>query len=122
MAIPDFMKERIDYVAEYVGTATNDWLRVKMEIVRTLPVGKNNVGFGRRHSHTLKTIINSFDNEVMNYWYSITGVRLTVDPKKLHNPEWVHRPRGWGLNGGKQRVQQELETQKKTTAANDNKK
>ena len=94
--IPENLKILIDYTISYVGDATNDWFRIKMEIINNFPPKYRKL-FSRRHYSTKKHILNSFDKEVINYWKEKTGIVLWVDPEKLHPENWVQRPKGWRL-------------------------
>jgi len=94
--IPDFLMKRIDYVILYVDGTSDDWFRIKMEIINQFPP-KERSRFSRRQESTKKHILNSFDREVINYWETKTSSKLWIDPDKLHPKDWVHNPSGWGL-------------------------
>jgi hypothetical protein len=57
--------------------------------------------------------VNDTDKEVIEYWELLTGVKLWIDPQRLHNPNWISRPKGWALNGGKERAIEEEANRKK---------
>jgi len=90
------VKDIIDYAAEYIEDTTSDWFRVKKEIVNLLPPVNRSL-FSRRHYSTKKQMINEFEREVMEYWYKKTGVRLVIDKNKLHDINWIQKPKGWAL-------------------------
>jgi len=94
--IPKKLKKLIDYTIEYVGDSSNDWFRIKMEIINVFPPKYRSL-FSRRHYSTKKHILNSFDEEVIKYWEKRTGVKLWIDPEKLHPTDWVSKPKGWRL-------------------------
>lgn len=90
------IKELIDYVTEYVEDTSDDWFRIKVQLVNLFPPKKRSL-FSRRHYSTKKHFINDFEKEVMKYWHKKTGIKLKIDKKKLHNPKWKQKPRGWAL-------------------------
>lgn len=102
------IKDRIEYVAGYVQGNLTDWFLVKKEIIVHAFPGqlRKTVGFSKRHRNTKKMLLNEFDLEVIRYWELLTGIKLEIDPEKLHDPNWVHRRKGWALNGGKEKQQQ----------------
>ena len=113
MPLSDIIREKIEYVASYVQGSCTDWFKVKQEIIRSLPgYMRKKVGFSKRHRNTKKMLINSFDMEVINYWEIITGIRLVIDKERMHDPNWVHRPKGWALNGGKEKILQKEDAPK----------
>lgn len=90
------MKKLIDYTILYVADTTNDWFKIKMEIINNFPP-KWRGRFSRRHYSTKKHILNSFDWEIINYWEEKTGEKIFIDPNKLHPEDWKPKPRGWKL-------------------------
>jgi hypothetical protein len=105
MALTEFMKERVEYVASYVQGSVTDWFILKCIILQGIPgQHRKSLGLSKRHRSTKKMIMNSIDHEVIAYWELITGVKLRIDPARLHDSNWVSRPKGWALNGGKERV------------------
>lgn len=96
MTIPAFLKERINQVIDYVGDTTTDYLIVKRELINNFPTPSRSL-FSARHPCTKKHILNAFDTAVMEYWEMQTGMRLRIDPSKLHDPSWEHRKKGWAL-------------------------
>jgi hypothetical protein len=97
MDIPDNLKEQIDIVIMYVGDSTNDWLRIKKELINSFP-GQDRKLFSRRHPLTKKQTPNAFDESVMLYWKSKTGISPEITKDKLHDPNWIHDKKpGWGL-------------------------
>lgn len=103
MEIPPYLEERIRFVAAYIGTATTDWLIVKSNIANNSKP-EYRAMFSRRHMYTKKQVLNELDLAVMKFWTTLTNVELQIDPKKLHDPNWIHdKPSGWALNGGKER-------------------
>ena len=65
------------------------------------------VGFTKRNRNTKKMITNDIEKEAMALWELFTGIKPVIDPKRTHDPNWIPRPRGWALNGGKERILQE---------------
>lgn len=96
MEIPDNVKEKILFVARYVRTVTDDWLRIKREIINALRKEDRGL-FSTRHPKTKKQILNEFDISVMKYWKEITGIEVRIDPKKIHDPNYDYRPHGWTI-------------------------
>lgn len=96
MNIPNHLKERIEDVADYVGQETNDWLLIKRQLIGSFPNEGRRL-FSVRHPCTKKQIINEFDKLVMDYWRQLTGVEPVIHPSKLHDENWVHKPKGWAL-------------------------
>lgn len=96
MDIPDNLKSKIDLVISYVGDFTNDWVRIKKELLNSLP-WEERTRFSRRHPFTKKHSLNAFEELVMAYWKERTGVELVIPSEKLHDPNWVRRKRGWAL-------------------------
>lgn len=94
--IPPRILEKVQYVAEYVGTATSDWLRVKKELLGVL-APKDRSFLSRRHKTSKKHFLNDFENELIKVWKQITGVDLTIAADKLHKPEDERPPRYWAL-------------------------
>lgn len=106
--LSDFVKQRIEYVASYVQGSLTDWFLLKQEILRSMPGQvRKSVGMSKRHRSTKKMVINDVDKEVIAYWELITGVKLWIDPNRLHDPNWIARKKGWALNGGKERALEE---------------
>lgn len=96
MEIPVNLKARIDIVISYVGDTTNDWLRVKKELINSFAKEDRKL-FSARHPCTKKQTPNAFDESVIAYWKEVTGVELVISPDKLHDAEWVHKKKGWAL-------------------------
>jgi hypothetical protein len=97
MNIPANLKERIDEVIGYVGDTTADYLVVKRQLINNFPSASRNL-FSARHTCTKKHQLNEFDQAVILYWYSQTGIHLEIDPNKLHDPDWKHKKKGWALS------------------------
>jgi len=96
MEVSNSIKTKIAFVAKYIGTATNDWLVIKRHLINAFNSDDRNL-FSCRHPCTKKQIINDFDQWVMNYWKETTGVEVFLDPHKIHDPNWIHKPKGWKL-------------------------
>ena len=94
--LTDYQKERIAFVADYVQDTTQDWLLVKRHLINAFNP-PNRIFFSTRHPQTKKHFINEFDEVVINHWQSLTGVKLEIEPEKLHDPCWVYKPKGWAL-------------------------
>lgn len=96
IAIPADLVEIIDYAFSYIGSETNDWFRIKRELVNLFP-SQQRSNFSRRHYSTKKHTLNLFDKAVIKLWEKKLGSKLWIDPNKLHPSDWVQRPSGWGL-------------------------
>jgi len=109
--IPKRLLSIIDYVIDYIGDNSDDWFKIKMEIINNFPPNERS-RFSRRHYSTKKHILNSFDKKVITYWESKTGMKLWVDPNKLHPDNWTAKGRGCGLRkfNEQRRRQKEAET------------
>lgn len=94
--IPPFLKQRIDEVIGYVGDSTSDYLIIKRQLINNFPTPYRGL-FSARHPCTKKHTLNDFDKAVMEYWQKETGVKLELDPEKLHDPGWRQRKKGWAL-------------------------
>lgn len=104
IVLSDYLKERIQYVAAYIGTASDSWPVIKKHIVISMPgQRRKGLGFSRRHRFTKKMTLNEFDKAVMLYWSELTGVYPKIPETLLHDEGWVRRPKGWALNGGKEK-------------------
>lgn len=115
MPLSNYVKEKIEYVASYVQGYETDWFRLKHIILIAFPGPlRKSVGMSKRHRSTRKMLMNDTDREIIAYWELITGVKVKINPDKLHNPDWVSRPKGWALNGGKERLEEEEADRKKT--------
>jgi len=114
MPLSNILKEKIEYVASYVQGSLTDWYLIKKEIVRQVP-GHHRpyVGFTKRHRSTKKMIMNDIEKEAMELWELLTGIKPVIDPTRTHDSNWVSRPRGWALNGGKTKILQEEATRTK---------
>ena len=96
MRIPKHLLRRVDEVIGFIGDTTQNYLKVKMQIINNFPNSGRNL-FSRRHSSTKKHKLNEFDRAIITYWKSKTGIKLEVEPTMLHDPDWEHRKKGWGL-------------------------
>lgn len=110
------IKEKINETILFVNNETNDWFIIKKLIVNQLN-SKSRTKFSRRHYSTKKHIINSFEMEVIKYWEEQTGIKLWINPEKMHPVDWVKRSRGWALKiinkERKKRILEKLSTQQK---------
>jgi hypothetical protein len=89
-------KVKIKYVASYIGNSTSEWLVIKRHLINAFDSKDRNL-FSARHPRTKKQIVNDFDKLVMEYWYLLTGVKVILDPSKIHDPNWIYKPKGWRL-------------------------
>ena len=97
MNIPTNLRERIDEVIGYVGDTTSDYLLVKRQLINNFPSSARSL-FSARHPCTKKHQLNEFDRAVILYWLYQTGMKLSIDPDKLHDSSWEHRKKGWALS------------------------
>ena len=63
-------------VASY-GSKIDDWVHIKKEVMKLLPSHLRKY-FSRRDSKTKNHIVNNFEQEMINYYESICGIRLIV--------------------------------------------
>lgn len=109
------IKKHIELVAKYVGSQSNDWLKIKKELVNNLKQEYRH-HFSRRHKTSKKQIINDFEKEVMAYWKQITGITLTIDDSLLHKQEDERPPKHWAIfKINEERSRQKREREKKST-------
>jgi len=94
--IPCKILQKVEYVAKYIETSSDDWFRVKKELLATC-APKERAFFSRRHKTSKKHFLNDFELELIKTWKQLTGVELKVDPAKLHTPEDERPPRYWAL-------------------------
>lgn len=94
--IPSKILEKLEYVSKYVETSTDDWFRVKKELL-TVCSPKERSFFSRRHKTSKKHFLNEFEKELITQWKQLTGVDLKVDDSKLHTPDDERPPRHWAL-------------------------
>lgn len=114
MPLSDIVKEKIEYVASYVQGSLTDWYLIKKEIVRQVPGHyRPHIGFTKRHRSTKKMIMNDVEKEAMELWELLTGIKPVIDPARTHDPNWIPRPKGWALNGGKEKILQAENARKK---------
>lgn len=115
--IPEHLTKIIDYAISYIGDETDNWFRIKKELVNLFPPSERS-RFSRRHYSTKKHIISLFDKLVITYWEEKVNIKLWVDPEKLHPEDWIRRPRGWGLKRFNEK--QAKRRAKKRTTSNSN--
>ena len=96
MELDQKLKDKINFVAGYIGTKTNDWLIVKRHLINSFGKEERKL-FSKRHFSTKKQLLNNFDLLIINYWKTATGIQLVVEPTKLHDPNWIYKEKGWGL-------------------------
>ena len=114
MPLSNIVKEKIEYVASYVQGSLTDWYLIKKEIMRQVPGHlRPYVGFTKRHRNTKKMIMNDVEKEAMELWELLTGIKPVIDPNRTHDPNWIPRPKGWALNGGKEKLLQAENARKK---------
>jgi hypothetical protein len=94
--IPQPLKQRIKEVIEYVGDSTTDYLIIKRQLINNFPNPARGL-FSARHPCTKKHTLNEFDRAVIEYWEEETGLKLQIDPTKLHDPGWEQKKKGWAL-------------------------
>lgn len=94
--LPEHVAKRVEYVSKYILNSTDDWLRVKREILTVLAPRHRSL-FSRRHKTSKKHFLNDLEHEVMDFWETLTGVRLKMDPQNLHTSQDERPPRYWGL-------------------------
>lgn len=84
--------DKIQYIIRYVGTETDDWVRVKKQFLGVLPPKQRSL-FSRRHKTSKKHFLNDFEKELITLWKEMTGVELKIDSDKLHQPSDERPPR-----------------------------
>jgi len=72
----DRILDQLQFVMTYVGD-NDDWVTVKKQILLGIPssLRKN---FSTRDSKTKEQRLNDFEEELINYYEQITGVRLKL--------------------------------------------
>ena len=81
MSLPDYLKEKIDYVASYVQNNVTDWFLLKRIILQAIPGQyRKTVGLSKRHRSTKKMVLNDMDKEVIAYWPALIP-KILVEPK-----------------------------------------
>lgn len=96
MELAQNIKDRIVYVSKFIGELTTDWLLIKRELINAFSSEDRNL-FSKRHPGTKKQLVNEFDLSVMDYWEEITGKYPILEKHKIHDPNWIYKPKGWGL-------------------------
>ena len=104
--IPDDILQQIRFVASYIEDHTDNWLVIKRELVNSLPWEQRTL-FSRRHEQTKKQVVNDFENEVMEFWFQLTGVRPYIPKNKIHDPSVVMKKPGWALPNRKKKLEDE---------------
>ena len=76
--IPDRILAEIENVSKYAGDC-DDWVEIKKEIMKRIP-SKLRKNFSRRDPITKEQVPSKFDISVINYYYSLTGIKLKILP------------------------------------------
>lgn len=112
MTLEKEIVERIKFVARYVGSESNDWFRIKKELINTLKPHHRRL-FSKRHKTSKKFFVNDHEKEIMTLWKVLTNTTLVIDSQKLHQPSDERPPRHWALmqlnNKRKEEKQKRLE-------------
>jgi hypothetical protein len=91
---------KIGFVYSYIENTTNDWFKIKREILNNIN-NKQRTRFSTRHPRSKKHYINRLEKEIINYWKVLSGTDVYIDLTRLHNEkQWElikHRTRGWKL-------------------------
>ena len=74
--IPDRIVREIDIVSSYAKNC-DDWMTIKKEIMKSIPSNLRKL-FSRRDPITKEQVPNDFDMRVIDYYFSITGVKLKI--------------------------------------------
>lgn len=69
--ISNLVEEALSFVFSY-ASSTDDWLKIKKELLKTLPPSER-VSFSKRDPVTKKQVINEFDVLVAFRWKQLTG-------------------------------------------------
>lgn len=80
MEIPKRILEVVELVSSYAGD-TNDWVRIKREIMNQLP-WKLRTNFSRRDQKTKKQWLNDFDRAIISKYKELTGIQLEIIEKE----------------------------------------
>lgn len=96
MLIDDEILEKITYVSKYIGNSTNNWVRVKREILLNLRPSHRKL-FSKRHKTSKKHFLNDFEAQVIKFWQVLTGIVLVLEESQTHRAEDERPPRHWGL-------------------------
>ena len=76
MTIPERIIEEINFVASYVDDC-DDWVTIKKEVMRGIP-SEMRKNFSTRDPKTKEQWLNSFEKEVISYYYNMTGITLIL--------------------------------------------
>lgn len=108
------VEKYLSYLFEFIGNE-NDWFKIKVELVNICPPKIKKL-FSRRHYSTKKHIINDFERKVIEYIQTTTNRVLFIDQTRMHDPNWVPRPKGWALQeiNRKRKKENEANTPKAT--------
>lgn len=90
------LKKQLDFLVSYIGDSTDNWIKVKVELINSLPFKKRK-GFSKRHKSSKKYFINKKENLIIDYWFQKTGIKLLIDESLLHKLEDERPPKNWGL-------------------------
>ena len=74
--IPDRIREQVEFVSSYAGDM-DDWVSIKKQIMLGIP-SKLRRNFSTRDSKTKEQRLNNFENELINYYHDLTGVKLIL--------------------------------------------
>jgi hypothetical protein len=89
------IKPYVDYLLCFSENET-DWFRLKVQLVNLCPPKVKKL-LSRRHYSTKKHCISDMDKKIIEYIEATIGKVLFIDNEKLHNPDWVSKPKGWAL-------------------------
>ena len=114
--VDDFLIEKLKYLHKYVGNETNDWFRIKRELLNLLPY-QYRAFFSKRHYVSHKFFINDLEKDLIKTWKEIAGFDLQIDDSRLHKLSDERMPKYWGLmqlNKKRQQMAQEKKNLKAT--------
>ncbi len=90
------LKKKIDFLILYIGDSTDDWIKVKIELINSLPLNQR-IGYSKRHKSSKKYYINDLEESIIDYWKEKTGIKLFIEEHKLHKLEDERPSKNWGL-------------------------
>jgi len=76
IAIPQKIIEQLREISQYAGDC-DDWMTIKKEVMKSIPSDLRSL-FSRRDPITKEQIPNNFDKNIIEYYYSLTGITLKI--------------------------------------------
>ena len=74
--IPQKIVDQLKEISRYAGDC-DDWMTIKKEVMKSIPSSLRSL-FSRRDPITKEQIPNSFDKNIIEYYYNLTGIMLKI--------------------------------------------